>query len=189
MILQKVDSSSYRDSFVSKFENFAEKAPIVISFATDDLGVSVVHENSGRKYFYPWDYVVPVKSFIHEIKRDLSTNHYPRISRVETNVRHLTADEQADMISRGEYTVDTVPDSIEETSRKVYRIDKILIMKDEFILVDENTDEQYCYRMNTSAFSYLRSYRSGEFKSLDEAGEVFFRKSVLVNKLKRGASE
>ena len=100
MILQKVDSNSYKDLFVSKFENFAEKAPIVISFATDDLGVSVVHENSGKKYFYPWDYVVPVKSFIHEIKRDLADNHYPRIARNEEVTRPLTASEQADLISQ-----------------------------------------------------------------------------------------
>ena len=54
MILQKVDSEEYKESFVNKFTNFADKAPIVISFATDDLGVSVIHENSGKKYFYPW---------------------------------------------------------------------------------------------------------------------------------------
>lgn len=185
MILQKVDSSSYKDLFVSKFENFAEKAPIIISFATDDLGVSVVHENSGKKYFYPWDYVVPVKSFIHDIKRDLVANHYPRISRNETITKVLSPAEQADLISQGKYTVDTVPVSIEEEVTKVYRIDKILIMKDEFILVDEKTSEQYCYKMNTSAFAYLRSYRSGEFKTLQEAGEVFFKKSSLVNKLNK----
>lgn len=185
MILQKVDSGSYKDLFVNKFENFAEKAPIVISFATDDLGVSVVHENSNKKYFYPWDYVVPVKSFIHDIKRDLAANHYPRISRVEEVTRTLTAAEQADLISKGEYTLDTVPTSITEKVNKIYRIDKILIMKDEFIIVDEKTKEQYCYKMNTSAFSYLRSYRSGEFKTLSEAGDVFFKKSVLVNKLNK----
>lgn len=185
MILQKVDSNSYKDLFVSKFENFAEKAPIVISFATDDLGVSVIHENSGRKYFYPWDYVVPVKTFIHDIKRDLADNHYPRISRVERINRVLTPSEQADLISKGTYNVDNVPSSVEEDVIKVYRIDKILIMKDEFIIVDEKTNEQFCYKMNTSAFSYLRSYRSGEFKSLSEAGEVFFKKSTLVNKLNK----
>ena len=185
MILQKVDSNSYKDLFVSKFENFAEKAPIVISFATDDLGVSVVHENSGKKYFYPWDYVVPVKSFIHEIKRDLADNHYPRIARNEEVTRPLTASEQADLISQGKYNIDNVPNFITETVIKVYRIDKILIMKDEFIIVDEKTNEQYCYKMNTSAFSYLRSYRSGEFKTLHEAGDVFFKKAALVNKLNK----
>lgn len=185
MILQKVDSNSYKDLFVNKFENFAEKAPIVISFATDDLGVSVIHENSGKKYFYPWDYVVPVKSFIHDIKRDLVENHYPRVSRVEDVTRVLTAAEQADLIASGKYTVNDVPSTITEKVKKIYRIDKILIMKDEFILVDEDTNEQYCYKMGSSAFSYLRSYRSGEFNSIDEAGEAFFKKATLVNKFSK----
>ena len=32
MILQKVDSEEYKESFINKFTNFADKAPIVISF-------------------------------------------------------------------------------------------------------------------------------------------------------------
>lgn len=184
MIFQKVDSESYKESFISKFTNFADKAPIVISFATDDLGVSVVHENSGKKYFYPWDYVVPVKSFIHDIKRDLSMNHYPRISRKVEVERFLSSEEQADLISKGT-PVNEVPNMIKETVEETYRIDKILVMKDEFIIVNEKTNEQYCYKMNTSAFTYLRNYRSGEYKTLEEAGEAFFRKSVLVNKLNK----
>lgn len=184
MILQKVDSESYKDSFINKFTNFADKAPIVISFATDDLGVSVVHENSGKKYFYPWDYVIPVKSFIHDIKRDLEANHYPRISRKITRTRELTPDEQADLISKG-MSIDSVPTVITEEVVENYRIDKIIVMRDEFILVDEATNEQYCYKMSSSAFAYLRTYRSGGFKDLFEAGDEFFKKASLVTKLNK----
>ena len=90
MIYHKIDADSYKESFSNKFTNFAEKAPIIISFAIDDIGVTVAHENSGKKYFYPWDYVVPVKSFIHDIKRDLVKNHYPRIQRKVHIIRPLT---------------------------------------------------------------------------------------------------
>ena len=184
MILQKVDSEEYKESFINKFTNFADKAPIVISFATDDLGVSVIHENSGKKYFYPWDFVVPIKSFIHDIKRDLSYNHYPRISRTLKIERPLTADEHAELIAKGA-NLDSLPTTVIEDVHEVYRIDKILVMKDEFIIVNEETNEQYCYKMNGSAFSYLRSYRSGEFKSTEDAGDVFFKKCVLINKLNK----
>ena len=81
--------------------------------------------------------------------------------------------------------LDNLPTTIVEDVHEVYRIDKILVMKDEFIIVNEQTNEQYCYKMNGSAFSYLRSYRSGEFKSMEDAGEVFFKKCVLVNKLNK----
>ena len=182
MIYHKIDADSYKESFSKKFTNFAEKAPIVISFAMDDIGVTVAHENSGKKYFYPWDYVVPVKSFIHDIKRDLVSNHYPRIQRVVHTKTPLTSEEIADMLAKG-VTSDDIPDEVEVDKIETYRIDKIIVMRDEFILVDEDTNEQYCYHMNSSAFSYLRTYREGGFKDLFEAGDVFFKKSSFIGKL------
>lgn len=184
MIYHKIDSSSYRDSFIRKFTNFAEKAPIVISFATDDIGVTVAHENSGKKYFYPWDYVVPVKSFIHDIKRDLVKNHYPRIQVTSHIKRTPSAEELADLMAKGVSSED-LPSEIESSEIETYRIDKIIVMRDEFIIVDERTNEQYCYHMNSSAFSYLRTYREGGFKDLKEAGEVFFKRSTLIGKLSK----
>ena len=67
MIYKKINSTQYRSEFIDKFTSFGEKAPIMISFATDELGVTVVHENSNKNYFYPWDYTIPVKIFIHNI--------------------------------------------------------------------------------------------------------------------------
>lgn len=184
MIYHKIDASSYRDSFISKFTNFAEKAPIIISFATDDIGVTVAHENSGKKYFYPWDYVVPVKSFIHDIKRDLVKNHYPRIQ-VTAHIKRVPSSEDlAELMANG-VSSEELPSEIEDDVVETYRIDKIIVMRDEFILVNEDTNEQFCYHMNSSAFSYLRTYREGGFKDLMEAGETFFKRSTLIGKLNK----
>ena len=90
MIYNKTDSESYKDSFIQKFTNFAEKSPIILSFITSDDGVSIVHETSGTTYFYYWDFVIPVKTFIHDIKKDLAKNHYPRISRIVEVTRKMT---------------------------------------------------------------------------------------------------
>ena len=182
MIYHKIDADSYKESFSKKFTNFAEKAPIVISFAMDDIGVTVAHEKSGKKYFYPWNYVVPVKSYNHDIKRDLVSNHYPRIQRVVHTKTPLTSEEIADMLAKG-VASDDIPDEVEVDKIETYRIDKIIVMRDEFILVDEDTNEQYCYHMNSSAFSYLRTYREGGFKDLFEAGDIFFKKSTFIGKL------
>lgn len=184
MIYNKTDSATYKETFVQKFTNFAEKAPIVISFATSDDGVSIVHETSGLTYFYYWDYVVPVKTFIHDIKCDLAKRHYPRVSRMVHRVRTLTADEQADMLAQGR-SADEVPATVEEDVEETYCIDKFLIMKDEFILVDEATKEQYCYRMDSSGHMFLKNYRNGKYGDLLAAGDDFFRKSRLVRKLDR----
>lgn len=184
MLNKKIDAVTYKESFAKKFTNFAEKSPVVISFAFDDIGVTVVHDNSGKKYFYPWDYVLPVKTFIHEIKKDLITNHYPRLVREVTEERALTIKEQADYIAKGTKLED-LPSTKIETTVKQYRIDKILVMKDELILVDENTLQQYAYRMKNSAFGYLRNYRSGKYSNIEEASKAFFDNATLEKELSR----
>ena len=182
MILKKIDSKEYKSLFIEKFTSFAEKSPVIISFATDDIGVTVVHENSGKKYFYPWDYVVPIKMFIHEIKKDLISNHYPRISREVLVERALTPEEQASYIAEG-VSIEEVPTTVTEKVTELYRIDKIIVMKDEFVIVNEKTLQQYCYHMKSSAFAYLRSYRTGKFSDIEEAGRVFFDNCTLVKEL------
>lgn len=184
MIYKKINSGQYRSEFVDKFTSFGEKAPIMLSFATDELGVTVVHENSNKSYFYAWDYTIPVKVFIHNIKDELSRNHYPRVSRVETRTYQLTPEEQAELLANGT-SIDAVPVTRTETKLVTYRIDKILAMKDEFVLFDEETGEQYRYKMAGSSIYFLKNYRQGDFKTTEEAGEVFFKKSQLLNKLTR----
>lgn len=182
MIYNKTDSESYKDSFIQKFTNFAEKSPIILSFITSDDGVSIVHETSGTTYFYYWDFVVPVKTFIHDIKKDLAKNHYPRISRIVEVTRKMTPKEQADLIASG-CDLDKLPDTITQKVEETYFIDKFLIMKDEFIIVNEDTKEQYCYKMDSSGYTYLKNYRTGKYQDLLSAGDDFFKKSTLIKKL------
>lgn len=182
MIYKKINASQYRNEFCDKFSSFGEKAPIMLSFFTDELGVTVVHENSQQSYFYAWDYTIPVKSFIHKIKDDLSRMHYPRISREEEVYVPYTIEEQAEMIASGT-SVDSIPKVHKETQKVTYRIDKILAMKDEFILINEESGQQYRYRMNASSIYFLKNYRQGDYKDTDEAGEAFFKKSTLLGEL------
>lgn len=184
MILSNVDANKYKEDFKIKFTNFGDKAPIMLSFAVDELGVTIIHENSKKQYFYAWDYSIPLKSFIHKIKQDLSKNHYPRISRIETITTATTPEQAANMIAGGA-SVDAIPASETVTKEVIYRIDKILALKDEFIIVNEETGEQFSYKMNGSGIYFLKSYREGEYKSIAEAGDVFFRKSTLISKLNK----
>ena len=78
----------------------------------------------------------------------------------------------------------TVTEEVVET----YRIDKILALEDKFILVNEATGEQFNYKMNSSGIFFLKNYRSGVYKDLFEAGDAFFRKSTLVEKLNKKIS-
>lgn len=180
MIYKKIDSKKYREEFDKKFSNFGDKAPIVISVMPDEFGVSIVHENSGKRYFYEWDYTIPIKDFIHKIKQDLSYNHYPRICRLEQVP--MTPEKSAELLAQG-VPADDLPSTYETV--KTYRIDKVLALKDEFIIIDELNGDQYCYKMNSSSIYFLKNYRENKYKDISEAGTEFFKKCTLVNKLSR----
>lgn len=187
MIYNRIDAKTYKENFNKKFKNFGDKAPIMLSYVTDDNGVTIVHENTGVSYFYEWDFTIDVKTMIHKIKQDLSINHYPRLSRKNIITRNLTTEEQADLIAKGT-SIDEVPTTVTEEVVETYRIDKILALEDKFILVNEATGDQFNYKMNSSSIFFLKNYRSGVYKDLFEAGDAFFKKSTLVEKLNKKIS-
>lgn len=185
MIYHKAEARQYKEEFTRKFSNFSEKAPILISYVIEDKGVEVKHENSGTKYFYEWDYEIPVKAFIHRIKQDLSFSHYPRIVRTIRQTIPVDENRAAELLASG-IPVDKVPDTEVVEVKKSYRIDKILALQDMFIIIDEDTGEQSSYKMvGTSAIYYLRNYRMGKYQTPEIAGDEFFKSAVLETQLGR----
>lgn len=184
MIVNSMDSSQYRATFQKKFRNFGDKTPIDLSFVTREFDVQVIYVPSKTALTYEWDYSIPVESFIHRIKLDLM-KYYPRIARTETRTIKCTPEDQAAMIANG-MPVDDVPSTITETKLHTYRIDKIIALRDEFVIVDEETGESFCYRMSTSGIYFLKKCKEGRFESLEEAGNDFFSRSTLI-KTTRGA--
>lgn len=182
MIYIKTDSSKYIAEFKERFTNFAQKAPILLSFVTSDDAVQVIHENSGTAYKFEWDFTIPVKSFIHEIKQTLSDSHYPRLEKTEVVSVTLTAEEQANLMAAG-VSADELPTHSRQTVTELFRIDKVIALKDIIILVSEKTHRVYQYKMNYSCILFLRSYRKGRYTTLQEAGEFFFQKSTLLKEI------
>ena len=182
MLYNKTDSNKYIAEFKERFANFAQKAPILLSFIVTDKHVTVIHENSSQSYVFDWDFTTSVKSFIHEIKQVLSDNHYPRIERVIKEQVALTPEEQAEMLASGVKAED-LPSSKELSRAETYRIDKVIALKDVFILQDEKTFKSYRYKMHYSSIFFLKNYRTGKYASLAEAGAFFFAKSELLNEL------
>lgn len=182
MLYTKTDSVKYKSEFKKRFTNFAQKAPILISFVISDEAVEVIHENTGSTHKFRWDYTIPVKSFIHAIKRILSDNHYPRITKVEVDKVELTAEEKADLIEKG-MPLEEVPSHKEIKKSEIFKIDKVITLDDIFIIQSEETKKIYRYKMNYSCIFFLRNYREGDYKSLEEAGDFFFRKSELLGEI------
>lgn len=182
MLYNKTDSSRYIAEFKERFANFAQKAPILLSFVVSDAGVTVIHENTGKQYYFDWDFTCPVKSFIHEIKQVLSDNHYPRLERAVTTTVPYSPEEQAELLAQGTKP-DELPATHEVTTIETYRVDKVIALKDVFILQDEKTFKAYRYKMHYSSIFFLKNYRTGKYASLAEAGAFFFAKSELLNEL------
>jgi hypothetical protein len=178
MLYKATSSEKYVAEFKDRFSNFAQKAPILISFVLSAQKVSVIHENSGTAYDFEWDFTVPVKAFIHEIKQVLSDAHYPRI--VRTTYENYTEDEIATMLSSG-VSIDNLPKQKE--IKTVYKIDRLVALKDRFILQDEKTNRLYMYQLNYSSIFFLKNYRNGKYKTIEAAGDFFFSKATLVSEL------
>ncbi len=141
----------------------------------------LVHENTGSQYEFSWDFTVPVKTFIHNIKETLVKYHYPRLELEETHSVRMSDSEIAERLSEGK-EVPADGKKLVKTIRK-FRIDKIITLKDIFILVEEDTNRVFRYQMKSSSIFYLKRYRSGVFSSLKEAGEDFFQRSELLGEI------
>lgn len=178
MLQNKIDSERYKAEFVKKFSNFCEKSPVLLSFVMSDVGATVIHANTGKRYEFPWDYSVPVKHFIHSIKEVLVQNHYPRMIETLTEAIPLTADEQAEYFAQGA----EIPSVKTVTRQRVWRIDRVIVFKDVFILVDEGTGIQYRYKLNKSCVFFLKNYRSGKY-TLESSWEYFAKNSSLLNRI------
>lgn len=180
MLYTKTDSTKYIAEFKDRFSNFANKAPILLSFVTSDKEVKIVHENSGTAYSFEWDFSIPVKAFIHEIKQTLSDLHYPRIARVKTTVVPMPAEDRQELLSAGVNEAD-IPEVKKIETSEIFRIDKVIVLKDIFIIQSETDYVSYRYKMNYSSIFFLKDYRTGKYKSIEEAGKFFFSRSELLN--------
>jgi len=189
MLHTKIDSERYRAEFIKKFSNFCEKSPVLLSFVTTDANVTVIHANTGKKYEFDWDFTKPVKAFIHEIKEVLVANHYPRMIETITTEVPLSPEEQAQLLEEGSDPA-SLPTNRTETTERLWRIDRCIVWRDIFILIDEATGEQSRWKMNKSVIFFLKNYRAGKF-SLTSAWDYFSKNSVLLNtiELKNSTSE
>lgn len=192
MIAETINGEKWKQTAVKKLISFCEKCPCLLSIKTavhkGDDGVFVIHKNTGMQYFFPWDYNLDPKDFIHNIKVFLEKKHYPILIETITEEHKLSKEELALMVEEGR-SINDLPQYEERVKEKIlWRIDKVILWKDIVILVkiDNKNNEisnQYRYKYNKSLVIFLKKYRSGDFKTLEEAGDDFFKNSILVNEI------
>ena len=192
MIAENINGDKWKQTTVKKLLSFCEKCPCVLSIKTavhqGEDGVFVIHKNTGMQYFFPWDYSVEPKDFIHNIKSFLENKHYPILVETITEEHKLTKEELALMVEEGKSIQELPQYEKRIKEKKLWRIDKVILWKDIVILVQidnkgNTISNQYRYKYNKNLVIFLKKYRSGEYADLEEAGNEFFNNSILVNEI------
>ena len=192
MIAENINGDKWKQTTVKKLLSFCEKCPCVLSIKTavhqGEDGVFVIHKNTGMQYFFPWDYTVEPKDFIHDIKTFLEKKHYPILVETITEEHKLTKEELALMVEEGKSIQELPQYEKRIKEKKLWRIDKVILWKDIVILVQidnkgNTISNQYRYKYNKNLVIFLKKYRSGEYADLEEAGNEFFNNSILVNEI------
>jgi hypothetical protein len=192
MIAENINGDKWKQTTVKKLLSFCEKCPCVLSIKTavhqGEDGVFVIHKNTGMQYFFPWDYSVEPKDFIHDIKTFLEKKHYPILVETITEEHKLTKEELALMVEEGKSIQELPQYEKRIKEKKLWRIDKVILWKDIVILVQidnkgNTISNQYRYKYNKNLVIFLKKYRSGEYADLEEAGNEFFNNSILVNEI------
>lgn len=188
----KMSIHDWEETFQKKFTNFCKKSPVLMKvqmkLEKGVKGVLITHVESGQKTFYQFDYDTDVKAFIAKIKRDLAESYYPRVVESVYEQHTKSKEELADELENGADVSDLSTVETRKVGERTYRIDKVLPWKDNAFLELEKTDipgdvvgTAYRYAFGKSIVLFLRSYRTGKFKNIQEASDEFFGNSYLIS--------
>lgn len=139
MLIDKHNEDDWLKLARTKLDRFLTRVPLwtKAKYSNKDFGVYIYFDN--KKLFYPYKCQMDVKSWIHHIKEDL-VKYYPRLVEdiVENHV--LTPAEQALYIEKHGGDINSVPVSeVRIIKQNCWRVDKVLLHKEIFILVLEGT--------------------------------------------------
>lgn len=193
MIYKNIDGDKWKKIAVKKLTSFCEKCPVMLSVHTGvskdgEDGVYIVHKNTGKKYFFKWDFELTPMDFIHEIKMFLIPKHYPLLIQEVYEAHKLTAEELAEKVEKGIKIDDLKANELRLTASRLWLIDRVIAWKNIFILQEVDAERKpisnyFRYKYNGLAITFLNDYRSGKFKDLKEAGAEFFSNSMLISEI------
>ncbi len=196
MIAENFNGDKWKQTTMKKLLSFCEKCPCVLATRTathqGQDGVFVIHKNTGTEYFFPWDYTKDPQVFIHDIKEYIKPRHYPLLIETEYEDHQLTPQELATMVESGKSITELPKYERRVKSKKLWRIDKVILWKDIVIMEqvpmkdgEVVSTSQFRFKYNKNLVIFLKKYRSGEYGSLEAAGNEFFNEnnSMLINEI------
>jgi hypothetical protein len=176
--------TGFLDLFKKKFSNFCTKAPVLLTYDIVGDKVLVKEHNpvKSRILTYTFDYNISVKQNIKAIKDWLVENTYPRMIQQKKIQTEYSASELESIMEQTGKSIDEVALMRKETVETyTWRIEKILVKKDELFVRNLTTNKQYRYKMKCPSTYFLKNLRD---KWTAEMGYFFFEKnSVYLNEI------
>ena len=199
MILSSKNNKKWISEAINKLNAFLTRAPVLVSFIigqnNNEDGIYIINEETKEKKWFSFNFDMNEKDWVHSIKLDL-LDKYPRIIENIYEDAALTAEEMAMEIEAGTQISQLPKTKKVLKAKNLYRIDKVLIHKNVFILAhigvwDEKKNKfeeiapvnQRWKYVNGSCVVFLKKLREGAYENLEKAGEEFFNHVVFVDEL------
>jgi len=180
---------NYIKGIKKSLKGLLKRAPMLIEFVMEEGSISIneVLENGKLKFLFNYDinYNLDIKESIHQIKTSL-LEFYPIIIDKEVKEESYSAMELNHLIEIGEISIE---DNLEDykkivTSIVEWRIEKIIVMKDEVIIRSLDTDTLYRYKMNIPVTVFLRNFRDCNDDDRQERYyKIFKNKADLIEEV------
>lgn len=186
MLITECDENStlgFLELFNKKFANFCTKAPALLSFDSTIEGVLVKEVSLNKNQYFKFDHSKDVKQNIKIIKDWLLENVYPIMIQEKKDYSEYSTEELENIITESGCTLEQAALMKKENVSVVkWRIEKILVKKDELFIRNLDTDKQYRFKLNMLPSTiFLKKLR--ESWNPKYAYCVFEKKSQLLNEV------
>lgn len=196
MLNKSVNGHKWVSIALDKLKAYLGRAPIIVSDITGTVngqdGIFIILNDQKKKNFFPYEYEMEPKVWVHNIKNWL-VNYYPRLIETITAPVELTPDEKA-LIVEKTGSLDNIPDYQNKiVQSNSWRIDKILAHRDIFLLMKEGEISSTGdfvpaqnpimrrFKYTGSTILFLKKYRSSTYKDLDEISKDFFENAIPLD--------
>lgn len=196
MLNESINGHKWVSIALDKLKAYLNRAPIIVSDITGTVnnqdGVFIVINEKKKKQFFPYEYNIDPKVWVHNIKTWLM-DFYPRLIEEVKAPMQLTADDKA-LIAEQTGSIENLPDFMDViVQRNSWRIDKILAYRDIFLLLKEGEIDKNAkftptehpimrrFKYTGSSILFLKKYRSSKYEDLKNLSKEFFDNAIPLD--------
>lgn len=178
---QEFNKRKFLEDFKRKFNNVLKKAPIQarVKVIENDVFIEVNgYKNNPIKYTF--DFSIPLKRNIFLIREELKKLTFPIIEKEFEIEEDYSPEEVEKLIYDKHYNVEDALNAKKIIkSKKKFRLERVIIDRDEVFIEDLDTQERKRYRLIGISF-FLYGLRNGKFNA-SSGGNYFFSKAQFLN--------